>query len=59
MSVQWSDASSLATLKERTEEVSYSVEKDYVDDSKSTLAEIQEADVYVSDSDSYEEAEIL
>ena len=61
MSVQWSDASSLAILKERTEEVSYSIEKDYVDDSKSILAEIQEADVYVSDSDSDsdEEAEIF
>ena len=37
----WSNARSLAILKERTEEVSYSVEKDYVDDSKSILAEIK------------------
>ena len=57
--VQWSDARSLAILKEKTEEVSYSIEKDNVDDSKSILSEIQEADVYVSDSDSDEEAETL
>ena len=42
--VQWSDSRSLAILKERTEQVSYSIEKDYVDTSKSILAEIQEAD---------------
>ena len=29
-------------LKERTREVSYSVEKDYVDNSKSILAKIKE-----------------
>ena len=57
--VQWSDARSLAILKERTEEVSYSIEKNYVDDSKSILSEIQDADVYVSNSDGDEEAEIL
>ena len=39
VSVNWSNARSLAILKERTEEVSYSVEKDYVDDSKSILAD--------------------
>lgn len=57
--VQWRDARSLAILKERTEEVSYSIENDYVDDSKSILAEIQEADKYSFDSDSDQEAEIL
>ena len=35
VSVQWNNARSLMILKERSEEVSYSVEKDYVDDSKS------------------------
>ena len=36
---------SLAILKERTEGVSYSVEKDYVDDSKCILAEIKGEDI--------------
>ena len=44
-SVQWSNARSLAILKERTEEVSYSVEKYYVDDSKSILAVIKGEDI--------------
>ena len=61
VSVQWSNARSLAILKERTEEVSYSVEKDYVDDSKSILAEIKGEDIDItSDSDNDEdELEIL
>lgn len=60
-SVQWSHARSLEILKERTEEVSYSVEKDYVDDSKSILAEIKGGDIDItSDSDNDEdEPEIL
>ena len=47
VSVQWSNAS-LEILKERTEEVSYSVEKDYVDDSKSILAEIKGEDIDIT-----------
>ena len=57
--VQWSVARSLVILKESIEEVSYSIEKGYVYDSKSILSEIQEADVYVSDSDCDKEAETL
>ena len=34
----------------KTEKVSFSVEKDYVDDSNSILAEILEADVEISSS---------
>ena len=61
VSVTWSNAKSLVILKERTEEVSYSVEKDYVDDSKSILAEIKGEDIDItSDSDNDEdELEIL
>ena len=45
----------------RTKEVSYSVEKDYVDDSKAILAEIKGEDINITfDSDSDEdEFEIL
>ena len=51
--VEWSDSIGLEILKEKTEEVSISLEKDYVDDSsKSILAEIQEADVEISSSES-------
>ena len=48
--VQWSDSRNLSLLKQRTEQVSYPIETDYTDDSKSILAEIQEADVenYIS-----------
>ena len=47
-------------MKERTEEVSHSVEKDYVDDSKSILAKIKENIDITSDSDNDEdELEIL
>ena len=61
VSVHWSNARSLAILKERTEEVSYSVEKDYVDDSKSILVEMKGEDIDItSDSDNDEdELEIL
>ena len=61
VSVQWSNARSLAILKERTEEVSYSVEKDNVDDSKSIVAEIKGEDIDItSDSDNdKDELEIL
>ena len=56
VSVRWSNARSLTILKERTKEVSYSVEKDYVDYSKSTLAEIKVEDIYItSDSDNDED----
>ena len=56
VSVQWSNARSLAILKERTEEVSYPVEKNYVDDSKSILAEIKGEDIDItSDSDNDED----
>ena len=48
VSVQWSNARSLAILKEKTEEDSYSVEKDYVDDSKSILAEIKGENVDIT-----------
>ena len=52
ISVEWNNARRLAILKERTEEVSCSVEKEYVDDSKSILAEIKGEDVDItSDSD--------
>ena len=59
--MQWSNARSLAILKERTEEVSYSVEKDYVDDSKSILPEIKGENIDItSDRDNDEdELEIL
>ena len=52
---------SLAILKERREEVSYSVEKDYVNDLKSILAEIKGEDIDItSDSNNDEdEREIL
>ena len=50
--VEWSDSIGLEILKEKTEEVSFSLEKDYVDDSKSILAEIQEAAVEISSSES-------
>ena len=43
---------SVEILREKTESVSFSVEKDYVDDSKSILAEILEADVEISSSES-------
>ena len=61
VSVHWSNARSLAILKERTEEVSYSVAKDYVDDSKSILVEMKGEDIDItSDSDNDEdELEIL
>ena len=61
VSVHWSNARSLAILKERTEEGSYSVEKDYVDDSKSILVEMKGEDIDItSDSDNDEdELEIL
>ena len=56
VSVQWSNARSLAILKERTEGLSYSVEKDYVDDSKSILAEIKGEHINItSDSDNDED----
>ena len=56
VSVQWGNAKSPVILKERTEEVSYSVEKDYVDDWKSTLAEIKGEDIdTTSDSDNDED----
>ena len=57
VSVQWNNARSLAILKERKEEVSYSVEKDYVDDSKYILAEIKAGeDIHItSDSDNDED----
>ena len=61
VSVQWSNVRSLAILKEKTEEVSYSVEKDYVEDLKSILAKIKGEDINItSDSDNDEdELEIL
>ena len=61
VSVHWSNARSLAILKEGTGEVSYVVEKDYVDDFKSILAEIKGEDIDItSDSDNDEdELEIL
>ena len=40
----------MGNLRKKTEEVSFSVEKDYVDDSKTILAEILEADVEISSS---------
>ena len=59
MNVQWTDLRNPAILKQRTEKVSYPIETDYTDDSKSILAEIQdEADVEFencsSDSDNEE-----
>ena len=61
ISVQWRNVRSLAILKERREEVSYSVEKDYVNDLKSILAEIKGEDIDItSDSNNDEdEREIL
>ena len=60
VSVQWSNARSLAILKERAKEVSYSGKKGYVDDSKSILAEIKGEDIDItSDSDNDDELEIL
>ena len=48
VNVQWTDSRNLAVLKQRTEKVSYLIETDYTDDSKSILAEIQdEADVEI------------
>ena len=38
--VEWSDSRSLEILKKKTEEVLFSLEKDYVDDSKSIVGEI-------------------
>ena len=56
VSVQWSNARSLVILKERTEEVSYSVEKEYVNNLKSILAEIKGEDIDItSDSDNNED----
>ena len=59
MNVQWTDSRNLAVLKQKTEKVSYPIETDNTDDSKSILAEIQdEADVeienYSSDSENEE-----
>ena len=61
ISNQWRNVSSLAILKEKREEVSYSVEKDYVNDLKSILAEIKGEDIDItSDSNNDEdEREIL
>ena len=48
----------LAVLKQRTEKVSYPIETDYTDDSKSILAEIQdEADVEIENCSSDSENE--
>ena len=52
VAVQCMGPRSLVILKERTEEVSYSVEKDYVDDSKSLLAEIKGEDIESNTSNS-------
>ena len=38
--VEWSDSRRLEVLKEKTEDVSFFVEKDFVDNSKSILAKI-------------------
>ena len=61
VSVQWSNVRSLVILKERTEEVSYSVEKDYVDDLKSILAEIkgEHIDITSDSNNDEDELEIL
>ena len=48
ISVQWRNVRSVAILKEIREEVSYSVEKDYVNDLKSILAEIKGEDIDIS-----------
>ena len=58
VSVQCSNARSLAILKERTEEVSYSVEKDCVDDSKSILAEIKGEDIDITSDNDNDEDEL-
>ena len=58
VSVQWSNVRSLAILKERTQEVSYSVEKDYVDDFKSVLAEIKGEDIDITFDSNNDEDEL-
>ena len=56
VNVQWTDSRNLAILKQRTEKVSYPIETDYTDDSKSILAEIQdEAEIENCSSDSESE----
>ena len=58
VNVQWTDSRNLAVLKQRTEKVSYPIETDYTDDSKSILAEIQdEADVEIENCSSDSENE--
>ena len=58
ISVQWRNVRSLAILKERREEVSYSVEKDYVNDLKSILlAEIKGEDIDITSDTNNDEDE--
>ena len=58
VNVLWTDSRNLAVLKQRTEKVSYPIETDYTDDSKSILAEIQdEADVEIENCSSDSENE--
>ena len=45
-------------LKERTQEVSYSVEKNYVDDFKSILAEIKGEDIDITSDSNNDEDEL-
>ena len=58
ISVQWRNVRSLAILKERREEVSYSVEKDYVNDLKSILAEIKGEDIDITSDSNNDEDEL-